>query len=299
MEEEYLIAIDGGGTKTLGRILSIKTGQTWERKAGASSLTNNPDSACDVILNLATSLLNDASADAESSAIVCGVAGAGNQERKAQLENKLYPKFSKILVVNDGVTSLYGAGEGEPIIVVALGTGSVATRLDKKGNITQFGGWGFLVGDEGGGAQLGLELVKETLKYRDQQKDKEIRPPIINECLGIIGESRQEILAWVNNAKPACFAKLAPILFNYQDSSHLAQRIIKKSVSDILELIERAQPSVALPIALVGGLAKPLFPYLTPSLKGELIESKGGSLEGGIFLAKKLIKNNKNPIQSD
>jgi N-acetylglucosamine kinase-like BadF-type ATPase len=51
----------------------------------------------------------------------------------------------------DGVTSYLGAIGFEPGAVGAAGTGVIALAEDRDGNFARSDGWGYILGDDGGG----------------------------------------------------------------------------------------------------------------------------------------------------
>lgn len=62
------------------------------------------------------------------------------------------------------LTGAHGARRGA---MVLAGTGSVALAIDVHGQRVQAGGWGYLLGDEGGGYWLTLEALRATARWAD------------------------------------------------------------------------------------------------------------------------------------
>ena len=62
---------------------------------------------------------------------------------------------TRVVVVNDALVALVaGAGE-QPGVVIVAGTGSIAYGVDANPARLPAGGWGYLLGDEGGGFWIG------------------------------------------------------------------------------------------------------------------------------------------------
>jgi len=295
---EFVLAIDGGGSKTDALLQNLATGQIWQQRAGGTSLTIDFELACKTILELATRLADQAAVSPKSVVLVCGVAGAGNDKRRIELQNQLKSIFKDAIVVNDGKTSLYGAVGGDPAIVIALGTGSVAMRLDKNGQEKQFGGWGFTVSDGGSGANIGRKLVKETLFVFDRiceggifcKNDKQAEP-LVSACLNVIGHDNQAILDWLNQATAPTYATLAPLVFKYRDRSPLASQIIDKTLEEVKALIDLAQPEEQLPVVVIGGLAEVLLTNIESNFDYKIKQAKGNSLDGALYIAKMIINS--------
>jgi N-acetylglucosamine kinase-like BadF-type ATPase len=74
---------------------------------------------------------------------------------------------SRTLVVNDALIALAaGAGEGSGVVIVA-GTGSIAYGRDTAGRAARAGGWGYLLGDEGGGFWIGRAALSAVVRQFD------------------------------------------------------------------------------------------------------------------------------------
>lgn len=284
----YLLGIDAGGTKTQGILKALASNETWSYKSGQGSLTIDFSSAVINIKEVAEQLLTQGKCAAEETILVCGAAGACNDSLKLALEKILQPmNFQKLVFTTDAQLSLYGAGEGAAIIVIALGTGSVAMRLDEFGTEKQFGGWGFAAGDQGGGAYIGRELVAAILREFDRD---DFQPDeLISAVLKIIGAERQAILNWLKNATATQFASLSSLVSDAYSTSQLAQTILHKAALEVEHLILLAQGKLRLPICMIGGLAKVITPLLSKNIRALIIPSKGDAVDGAIYLAKQLL----------
>ncbi len=75
---------------------------------------------------------------------------------------------SKLLkVTHDAEIALSGATEGEPGIVMIAGTGSMAFGRNSEGRTARAGGWGYLVGDEGGGFDISRRALRAALQFEE------------------------------------------------------------------------------------------------------------------------------------
>ena len=288
---EYVIAIDAGGSKTKACLTCLATSENWDLKVGAASLSHDLVLACERIKGIADSLIHQAKVTSDSCIIVCGAAGAGCVENANTLSDYLKKDYPQNTIVSDAQTSLFGAGNGEPILVVAVGTGSVAMRLDENGNEKMFGGWGFVAGDLGSGADMGKQLIARLLVQFDKASNS-LEPLLQNalESLQLSEVNRQGLLNWLKKATPTHFAAIAPLLFEYKESE-TANKIIETAAKSVDELIAISQPEKKLPVAIIGGLSHVIKPYLSLESPKYLIEAKGDALDGALFLAKQeLIK---------
>ena len=55
MSIQYILGLDGGGTKTVARLVNLRTSMQWQVNAGATSLSNDYSLALSSICLLYTS----------------------------------------------------------------------------------------------------------------------------------------------------------------------------------------------------------------------------------------------------
>ena len=164
----YVLGIDAGGTKTVclladenGRILA-------EARGGGANLQASGELEVEKVLHR---VMADAlgERDIRPDAICLGIAGvdrAGDAEAVHSIMRRIGFK-TRILVVNDALVALTaGAGDGAGVVVVA-GTGSIAYGRDDSGRAARSGGWGYLLGDEGGGFWIGRAALAAVVRQHD------------------------------------------------------------------------------------------------------------------------------------
>jgi N-acetylglucosamine kinase-like BadF-type ATPase len=73
----------------------------------------------------------------------------------------------RCLTVNDGMLPLYAAcADGVGVSVIA-GTGAIMWAQSRDGRVARSSGWGYLLGDEGGGWELGHEALRHVARAAD------------------------------------------------------------------------------------------------------------------------------------
>ena len=109
---------------------------------------------------------------AEVHCIGAGMAGAAQAAEWLKKEFiSLFPK-STIKVAPDYEIALIGAHGKRYGILILSGTGSSACGINGAGESAHSGGWGYLIGDEGGGYWLGLQSLKAAANAADGFKEK-------------------------------------------------------------------------------------------------------------------------------
>ena len=301
-EVNYILGVDGGGTKTLARLINLTTKEQWQIASGPSSLSNDFTGAMDVLNALIDDLIEQAGCQSHAVVAAFGLAGAGNNHVVAKLQQKFAHRFNTLTIFCDAQTSAYGANNGSEVVVVALGTGSVGMRLqlNEQGGLTQYlvGGWGFLIGDEGGGAKLGYHSVQalvEEFQHFGSAKSKltQAVATFINANTNPKGSSeitRQVIASWLASAKPIDFSQLSPLVTQYQSGCSVAKKIMAAHVDSVESLIKDTRADTTLPVVLLGGLAQSTQTLLSVTTQRLLISPKGDALDGACLLANIAVK---------
>jgi N-acetylglucosamine kinase-like BadF-type ATPase len=148
-------------------------------------------------------------------------------------------------------------------LLVISGTGCIALSKDASGTVRKLGGWGRMLGDEGGGYWLGLEALKHYAKATDRLVSQgPLFEAIRSEIVRLAGEHFADFRSalYSGTVSPAHFAK---IVF---DQSHdpAAEAIISRGVGALAELVRallsRADRKIDSVVTLHGSVATdPLF----------------------------------------
>lgn len=285
---DFVLGIDAGGTKTLGRLQHRETGRSWQLKMGSASLTNDYNNAAATLYQLISNLFELAQCTAEQVTVVAGVPGAGNLQLRKSLELHLEELCPNLWITTDAKTSVYGANHGQPVVVIALGTGSVGMRLEANGEERQFGGWGFIIGDEGSGAILGKMAVRQVLDELDRTRCFGSR--LAKAVTAVIGTDPANILSWLKNAAVNDFSRLAPLVLPLAQTCPQASKVFKRYLVDVVELIDLSCLEVDLPVVILGGLAEGTIPHLPERIRCKIIPASGTSVDGALLLADTWLK---------
>lgn len=165
-----VLGIDGGGTKTRCLVADEDGRVLGEGLAGPSNYqVVGQATAVANILTAAEAALAVAGLSLHRVASVCaGLAGVGRPEDQVVMQDALaFLRPARLQVVPDARVALAGALAGQPGAVVISGTGSIAYGLDADGRTVRAGGWGWILGDEGSGFDIGRRAVMAALAAQD------------------------------------------------------------------------------------------------------------------------------------
>ena len=164
----YVLGIDAGGTKTVclladdsGRVLAKSHG-------GGANLQASGELEVEKVLHHVMEETLGAH-DVRPDAICLGIAGV-DRASDAQAVQSIMRRIgfkTRVVVVNDALVALVaGAGE-QPGVVIVAGTGSIAYGVDATRHACRAGGWGYLLGDEGGGFWIGRAALSAIVREFD------------------------------------------------------------------------------------------------------------------------------------
>ncbi len=172
----YVLGIDAGGTKTVC-LLADDTGTVLaEARGGGANLQSAGELEVEKVLHhvmeavLAQHPLSaDVSPDARPAAICLGIAGVERPD-DAEAVRGIMRRIgftTKTLVVNDALVALVAGAGDQPGVVVVAGTGAIAYGRNALGQAARSGGWGYLLGDEGGGFWIGRSALSAVVRQFD------------------------------------------------------------------------------------------------------------------------------------
>ncbi|KRW95042.1 BadF/BadG/BcrA/BcrD ATPase family protein [Paracoccus sp. MKU1] len=272
----YFLGIDGGGTGCRAAIADGSGRIIGQGAAGPANISVETEGACANILAAARAALQDAGqGHLDELTAVLGLAGA-NVTAAARSLRAMLP-FRRTRIVTDAVTAATGALGGGDGIVAAMGTGSVFA-VQIGGEMRQYGGRGFVLGDEGSGAVLGRALLSEALRAEDGFAPMTpLLQAVLDELGGIEG-----VISFGFRARPAEFAQFAPRIVAGTDP--VGERIFAAAVAEIRAMIDRLQAERDLPVVFLGGLGT----HYAARLQGlwRIEAPKGSGLDGALHLAR-------------
>jgi N-acetylglucosamine kinase-like BadF-type ATPase len=248
-----LLGIDIGGTRSRARLC---TGQiTTESQGPGASL---PAAGRDQAGAALAGLLNDLKLDQtqQLDAICVGSAGLSVPGAREFLNEQLAPltRPGALTVVTDVQLVLPAAGLTEGVAVVC-GTGSVAVgRHD--GRTVQVGGWGFLLGDEGGGYWVVREALRVLLDRRDHDEPDGQLGKDLMAATGAEDLAALHRLVYQQPHRPSDWARHASLVLDSADpaAAAIAARAADAAASLAAAAVRELESPRTLPVVLAGGL---------------------------------------------
>jgi glucosamine kinase len=280
---DFVLGIDGGGTSCRAALATADGRILSRSKSGAANIRTDLTGARASIVDAARLAFEEAGQDPAlipNTPALLGLAGANVGTYRRQLEAIL--PFSRAVVETDSAIALEGAiGEADGAMAI-LGTGT-AFMVRHDGMTRQIGGWGFLIGDQGGGARMGRDLLEETLLAHDGIRETS---PLTEAMLAVFRGEAQDVVEFTTAAKPGDFGGFAPMVFDYAAKGDaVAVGILKRAVAAIEASLDALQLRDGDPLCLLGGLAPLIEPRLSGRYRRVVREPKQDALGGAVAMA--------------
>ena len=180
----YYLGVDGGGTKTkyilvdedLKVLSEIERGTTHLHQIGIDNLKLEINEGIKEVCSKGNINKEDLNY------IFLGIPGYGESENdKKEIEKAIGDVLEgyNYKIDNDSVASWAAGTLCETGINIVAGTGSIAFGMNDKGEGARVGGWGPNIGDDGSAHWIGLKVINEYTKQKDNRHEKTVLVDII------------------------------------------------------------------------------------------------------------------------
>lgn len=291
---KLFIGIDGGATKTIAHVEDEAGMLLGIGKSGPANIRWDTDGAWRSIQTAVTHALESTGITWGDRAYdwFCGAGLAGTQVPSAcdHFLSLAHP-FKHLALHSDGYVSCVGAHQGGDGAVIAIGTGVVAYQIEGD-IVTRVSGWGFPQGDEGSGAWLGLQAVRQTLHAHDHRQP---HSPLTDAVLAHFNENFTEFIIWANGATSKDFAALAPLVIGLATKEEPSAIALMQQAAQEIDRIWSAlvaQQRKRLDCCLLGGIAPFIEPYLNPDLRAHLKPPQADAAAGALLMIRRQVAAN-------
>ncbi|NGP44750.1 hypothetical protein G4V62_07190 [Bacillaceae bacterium SIJ1] len=286
-----LLGIDGGGTKTTGRLVDVNSGFLAERTVGPTNPSSRlrKDVENELALLIKQLLAATRIPPSDVSACFAGVAGASRPDIQQWLTQTIDTMLGSRGVTragHDGVNALFSGTNGHPGIVHIAGTGSLTYGISQQGSEARAGGWGYLLGDVGSGFSLGQAAMKAVLDAHDGVGPATALREKLCQVVGVEAPG-PGFIEWVYDHADVKtrLASLAPFVFEAaEEGDAVAHRILShagqamgRAVGAVMTHLNMTGGASTVPVVLAGSVAK-RTEWLVPAASAELHRTCGGEV---------------------
>jgi glucosamine kinase len=280
----WFAGVDGGATRCRARVRDTEGRALAEASGAAANVHVDFTTAVEVMREVVGEALARAGlgpANHSGIAIGFGLAGVSDGE---DIDRVLaaFPGYARVRAANDAVTACIGAHAGADGGLVIAGTGSAAIAR-VAGRETIVGGRGFILGDDGSGAHIGLDALRAATRAHDGLGPESA---LTREILAKFNGDLVALTRWARAARPGDFGAFAPRVFaRAGEGDAIALAVVGSAAQAIGALARRAIALGADRVSLVGGVGEALRPYLDPEVAALLRRPLHDAVDGAILMA--------------
>jgi glucosamine kinase len=280
---KFFIGVDGGATRCRVRIRDEKGALVGSADGPAANVYIGRQAAIATLSSCLASALATAALGPSNYPQIRAVFGLAGVSTSAEADALIphFPAFQSLAIVNDAVTACAGAHAGRDGGVVIAGTGMAG--IARAGDETRIiAGRGFILGDEGSAAHIGLNGLRACLRAHDGIDEPS---PLTQSLLEAFGGDPNRLTAWALTATPGDFGSFAPSVFAAAAAKDPVGCRLIDEAANAIGALSRAVMRIISPVALVGGLSDSIRPYLDPCLADALQAPRLDPVEGALLLA--------------
>lgn len=295
---EYIIGIDGGGTKTEAIAYDFQGNELYKSYGDFGNLVLDKERA---LYNIASTIDKSIKVLGNNCRyIYLGLAGVESGNNKEFIETSLKNRFNtEVKAVNDADIALSAVLEGKDGILTIAGTGSISYGI-YNGMTARAGGWGHLLGDEGSGYFIAIEAFKTVIEERDLGIKESNLSSLLLKSLNIWTD--EEIKNFIYSNPKGEIAAAAPVVIEAAiNGEKNAADILRKSaqaLSDITYKVyrrlsigegENVNIGIKGSVLTKSSMVRDLFKeYLSKSMENfTLVNNEVSPAKGAYYLAMK------------
>jgi|SRR5690554_3152862 len=205
---DYIIGIDGGGTKTLGVVYDYQGNEIKRIQVGFSNFSVNVEKSKQTINELITELVSGIAKE-KKVFIQMGVAGASRLSETESFLKEIEDKFGCTASLEvDAKISLYAIPKtkNESLIMAIGGTGSVI-MIEHQNEINRLGGWGHILGDGGSAYHFVIEALKNLIEEYESDVSFSLLSEHLIKTIGL--SNPKQLVEYVYNTDKSTIAQLS------------------------------------------------------------------------------------------
>ena len=246
---DYILGVDGGGTKTMIAVAGLDGEIIIERSIGSinfksigveGALKNFIFGINSVIKELES---NDSKPYFKSACF--GLAGLNTSYDKVVFVKIIlndtitpYLNLQRAVLCNDTVIGLAAGSMNKNRVIVIGGTGANCYGINEEGNEAKANGWDYILGDEGSGISMGFKTLRAVMQAYDGRGEDTLLTEKVFEFLNI--NSVDELNRWTYDEvfSKDRFASLSlPLCITAEMGDKVAIKILKEEAEEVIKNI--------------------------------------------------------------
>lgn len=306
----YIIGIDGGGTKTHCVLAARDKSPVFECYGGpANFLMLGTETVSATLLELVQQCLDAQKIGFHQiDAMLLGATGAGRRSDAETLERDFLSfiqqkniRIRNFSVESDARIALEGAFSGREGCILIAGTGSILFGKDNKDRIYRVGGFGRFIGDEGSGYMLGKRGLMAAAKNFDGRGPDTLLLNLLSQEFKISTPEDLITRIYRENFDIASFAPL--VIKAAEQGDHQALKIVEEEIDELILHIKAIRKKIivaTLHVSFIGGLiandtfySRTFREKITKTMADvRVIDAENSPAYGAVLMAAKKLSGN-------
>jgi N-acetylglucosamine kinase-like BadF-type ATPase len=232
----FFLAVDLGGTKTeyvladeTRELARVRGGTIKRMRTDAATADENFAKAVEELQAVSGVSLRQVTRSCVGAAGIT-VALVTDWIRKAFAEHV----GGSLILLGDVEIALDAAFFGGPGVLVMAGTGSNVAGRAASGKLTTAGGWGPALSDQGSGARIGHQALRDMVLARDRGLETALYPAIMK--LWKL-TNFDELVGYANQIPSPDFTKLAPVVVACAEAGdEVAKGVLRREAEELAHL---------------------------------------------------------------
>lgn len=254
---EYIIGVDGGGTKTEAVAYNLDGEVLKTSLTGFGNLVSGKEEGLKNITDAIEEIIEELGKDGLKG-LYLGIAGSEVSDNAEIIYKEIKTKFGMdSIVMNDGDLALKALLGGEDGILVIAGTGSTAFGVSGNKQ-ARCGGWGHLLGDEGSAYRIAIAAFKRMIEENDFGFERsELSQDILDK---LDFNDVDEIIGFIYSSTKDEIAKMASLVsIHAENGDEKAKEILVYEGTELAKACERVFKKLefdSCKVGLVGGVIR-------------------------------------------
>jgi N-acetylglucosamine kinase-like BadF-type ATPase len=308
------IGVDGGGTKTRTIILNSEGALLGDMITGGSNLNHYGwERFREIMEELFSTIRGTIPPEAEVAGIYCGLAGVDRPKMWQQVYELIQEQWPGVLVGlgHDAMPALVCAsGKLEGVVLIG-GTGAFAFGINETGKQGRVGGWGYLLGDEGSGYDIGRRALQSVMRRYDYRGPDTLLVKKVLEKYAIPSLDELVPIVYSKDFTRNRIAEVAKLVFDAADEGdETARQLLTQAADELYGLVDVLLKRLRFPegqrisVVLTGGLfhkGSPLIKMISARLhdRAEVVKMERPPAVGSVILALQLSNDEETPAMKE
>jgi N-acetylglucosamine kinase-like BadF-type ATPase len=265
---QYVLGVDGGGTKTHIRCVDEMGNVVGEGLSGPTNLTTTAVGAAS--FNLVEGVRQATEKLPPKPSIRKAVMGLAGLDTQAEIETAKTVfsqavadlEIHNLVLVNDTVIALESGSDKPNAITLIAGTGSNCFGHNEEGETAKAGGMDFLLADQGAGYAIGRDTLRLAVKSFDGRAPKSLIEELVRKHFNIPNITELKTVVYHPPLTKAEVAEIARICLDaFQQGDAGARQIFDKAINELLIMSETVLKKLHMEdrdvdCVLVGGITR-------------------------------------------